>query len=538
MPLKSLNRSLAFLTRVSDILSSSLDYQTTLNSIAKIMVPEIADWCAVDMLNEEGVLVSVAVAHKDPEKMKWAEKFRKEYPVDLSAKGGVGDIFRTGKSAFYPVITDKMLVATAKDKRHLNLIRKIGMTSVIIVPIKTQDRVVGVISLISAESGRPYTEVALELAEQLASRAALAIENSLLYRAVEQERERLNRLLGNVPGVVWEAWGHPNQSSQRVNFVSAHVERMLGYTVADWLATPNFWLSIVHPADKEMAAQESAKIFQSGTGGVSRFRWLPKKGGPIWVEAHSFVIKDSKGIPIGMRGVTMDISERMELERRKDEFISTASHELKTPITTIKGYTQILYNYFEPDEKASYYLKKMDAQVNRLTTLVNDLLDVSKIQAGKLEFDIEAFDINELVEDIVEDLAQTTERHQIVVDSKGDGTVRADKYRISQVLINFLSNAIKYSPQADKIFVQTQSTAETVSVSVQDFGIGITKSNLSKIFERFFQIGSHIRPSFSGLGLGLYISTEIVKRHGGEIKVESEKGKGSTFIFILPKNLK
>lgn len=228
-------------------------------------------------------------------------------------------------------------------------------------------------------------------------------------------------------------------------------------------------------------------------------------------------------------------SERKELEERRDEFISIASHELKTPLTTIKGYTQILNQFLQKihDKKILLYLGKMEEQLNRLTKLVNDLLNVSKIQTNKLVLQKEEFKIDDLIKSIIEEM-QLTSKHQIIFESGSRGKrVWVDKYRISEVLINLLTNAIKFSPRSDKIYVRTSFDANIV-VSVQDFGIGITKKDKDRIFQRFFQADTKIRRSFQGLGLGLYISSEIIRQHGGTIWMDSVKGKGSTVFFSLP----
>ncbi len=229
-----------------------------------------------------------------------------------------------------------------------------------------------------------------------------------------------------------------------------------------------------------------------------------------------------------------EIEKRKELERQKDEFISIASHELKTPVTTIKSYTQILQAQLKEQEKPSMYLSKMNSQVDRLTSLITDLLDVSKIQAGKLKLQKEEFNIEELVKDISDDIQYEENQHKIKINSNiSNISVLADRYRISQVLINLISNAIKYSPQAKKVVITLSSDNQNVTVKIKDFGIGISKSDQKKVFERFFQAKNDVRQSYSGLGLGLYISSEIIRQHQGSMWVESQKGKGTTFAFSL-----
>jgi PAS domain S-box-containing protein len=391
-----------------------------------------------------------------------------------------------------------------------------------------------VLTLVSTESKRTFTRLDVATAEQLAARASLAIENAMLYEDVEKERQRLKELVASVPGVVWEAYGKPDEASQRINFVSDYVEKMLGYTVQEWLETPNFWLSIVHPDDKQIAAEEALKKFRDDAESANRFRWIAKSGKLVWVEAHSRAITDKKGKKVGMRGVTMDVTERIELERRKDEFISIASHELKTPITSIKVFNQLLQKKFKEDDQASRYLNRMNVQIDKLTTLISDLLDVSKIQAGKLELRKEPLRLDSLVREIAETIDATAQNHHVEVRGSVSREVYADHDRIGQVIVNMLTNAIKYSPDSEKVVVTMSETADGATVSVTDYGVGIPDEHKDKIFERFYRVYDTRDKTFPGLGMGLYISEVIVRRHDGKMWFESTSGSGSTFHFRIP----
>lgn len=231
-----------------------------------------------------------------------------------------------------------------------------------------------------------------------------------------------------------------------------------------------------------------------------------------------------------------DITVRQQLEQQKDEFVSIASHELKTPITSVKAYTQILGKRFQKagDIKSAELIAKMDAQLDKLTDLIGDLLDVTKIEAGRIQFHEGHFDFNELVEETVEQLQRTTEKHHIEQKLQPTKTVYGDRERLGQVLINFLTNAIKYSPHANKIIVSTVIDTNNVILSVQDSGVGLSKEEQEKVFERFYRVGGSDQATYPGLGLGLYIASDIIKRHKGRVWVESIKAKGSTFYFSLP----
>jgi signal transduction histidine kinase len=224
------------------------------------------------------------------------------------------------------------------------------------------------------------------------------------------------------------------------------------------------------------------------------------------------------------------------LSKQKDEFIGIASHELKTPVTSIKGYTQILKIRFaqEKNMRAVEMLTRMDRQIDKLTFLINDLLDVTKIEGGKFQFHRSYFDFNELVAEIAEEIQQTTSAHTIITKLALTSKIYGDKERIGQVITNFLSNAIKYSPNSAQIILTTLKEARRITLCVQDFGIGISKEKQEKVFDRFFRVSGSKEDTFPGLGLGLFISAEIIKRHNGTVSVKSIKNKGSTFCFSLP----
>lgn len=221
----------------------------------------------------------------------------------------------------------------------------------------------------------------------------------------------------------------------------------------------------------------------------------------------------------------------------RDNFISIASHELKTPLTSLKIYSELLSRQSDKmGDKANSISDKIHSQVDKLTQLISDLLDVSRIQSGKLEIRSEELDLTSCVHEIVGDLKHIGKRHKIIVKGELSQKVYADKTRIEQVLVNLITNAIKYSPKADKVIIRLQSNHKNAIVSIRDFGIGIDKRDQKRIFDRFYRANTPDRNSFAGLGLGLYITREIVKKHGGEVMVKSQKGKGSVFSFTVPYN--
>jgi len=232
-----------------------------------------------------------------------------------------------------------------------------------------------------------------------------------------------------------------------------------------------------------------------------------------------------------------DITERKEIERRKDDFLSIASHELKTPLTTIKGYMQILERNV-PEEASDKYnntLDKVIKQVDRLNNLISELLNVSRIQTGNIELHESSFDFDKMVKEVIDGFQASAHHHKIILKGKTDTTVMADESHIIQVLTNLLSNAMKYGPESEIIEVTISNVSEFVKVSVKDSGVGMSAEDKKKVFERFYR-SNDIQKNFPGMGIGLYICDQIIKNHQGTLWVESEKGKGATFSFTLPKN--
>lgn len=403
-----------FLAEAGAVLASSLDYDTTLQAIANLCVPRLADWCTIDVLEQTGPR-QVAVAHPDPEKMKLVDEFKKSYPIDWQSLTGAPNVMRTGVRELYPRITDEMLLAASKSEKHYQTLRDLGMRSVLVVPLRGLNKTLGAITLIYAESHKAYSEEEIELSEELARRAGIAVENAL--------------------------------------------------------------------------------YFENATRAI-------------------------------------------EL---RDEFLSIASHELKTPITSLKLQLQMAKRRISsPDLVAADsgpMLEKMVAvsmrQADRLTNLIEDLLNVSRIQAGKLSLDLENVNLNHLIHEVVDRLQEQLEEARSTVELQlaPELTGKWDPSRLDQVLVNLISNAIKYAP-GKPIRIETSHKNERALIRVQDSGPGIPPEKHALIFERFERAidSRHV----SGLGLGLYIAKEIVESLEGTLHVESKVGQGACFVIELP----
>lgn len=221
------------------------------------------------------------------------------------------------------------------------------------------------------------------------------------------------------------------------------------------------------------------------------------------------------------------------LLRKKDEFLNIASHELKTPLTSLKAYMQLLQKQGGgvklPQDIATRSLKQMQ----RMEKLIADLLDVSKISNGKLDYNMATLNFADLLNETVESIQIISPSHQIIIKNNPDAVLMGDRSRLDQVLINYLTNAIKYSPDDDKVIISSEKQGSDLVVSIQDFGIGIEQEHINKLYDRFYRADSTIA-NYAGMGLGLFVTSEILIRHGGSFWLESTPAKGSTFFFKLP----
>ncbi|MGV3704536.1 MAG: PAS domain S-box protein [Arcticibacter sp.] len=268
---------------------------------------------------------------------------------------------------------------------------------------------------------------------------------------------------------------------------------------------------------------------------------MTKDGKMIPISVSISPIMSSSGKIIGASKIARDISEQKKiydqlkvLNAKKDEFIGLASHELKTPLTSINGYLQILAMRMTDDKNKSF-LEKTQQQVKKLSSLVEDLLDISKIEAGKLSFATEEFDICEIIEDAVDLISHANNSYHITFQpAVSSCLLTGDAHRIEQVIINLMTNAIRYSPGSDAIEIFLNEESDEIKVGVKDYGVGIAPEKLTNIFSRFYRVNEG-NANVSGLGIGLYLCHEIVTRHGGKIWAESVPGEGSTFWFTVPR---
>ena len=241
-------------------------------------------------------------------------------------------------------------------------------------------------------------------------------------------------------------------------------------------------------------------------------------------------------LKITKKRLEAELEAGKQVQRQKDDFIGMASHELKTPLTSLTAIIQVLNIKLKNNEDAfvAGALGKANTQVKKMSTLINGFLNISRLESGKILIEKQKFQLDQLVKELIEEVQFTVTGHAIVYDGCGPVEIFADRDKIGSVMSNLLSNAIKYAPKSEYINVKCQLVDQHVRISVADQGIGVAEQDLDKLFDRYYRVEASNTKHIAGFGIGLYLSAEIVKQHGGTIWAESEKGKGSTFYFELP----
>ena len=352
-------------------------------------------------------------------------------------------------------------------------------------------------------------------------------EHKKTEEALQESETGFRQLADLMPQQVWTA----NEKGE-LDYVNLITTNYFGKSEAEIVGEG--WQSVVHRNDIDGVIKSWLKCVQDLTPYQVEFRLKGKDDSYRWhlSRASSFINNNKQ---VRWFGTNTDIEVHKGNEQKKDEFISMASHELKTPVTTLKGYAQLLQLRFEKEGNTELagMVTKMDSQINKLTKLIGDFLNVSNIAGEHFKLDKHDFNFKMLVEESVSSVQLTSPKHEIIIENNEAIEYNGDRLRLEQVFTNFLNNAIKYSPNADKVILNSSIQSNNIVVSIQDFGIGIEKENLSKIFDRFYRV-DNTEMKFQGLGLGLYISSEIIKAHKGSFWIESELGKGSIFYFLLP----
>ncbi len=403
--------------------------------------------------------------------------------------------------------------------------------SIICVPLKVGDEILGAMEIVNNIKNRKFSEYELEMLLNLSYETSIALHKAILYGEVNLEREKMKKILENIGDGLVILDGRKrlsmfnNVASNFFILSSDHVNKRCTEVLKCRNLNGELMCSEC-PLDK--------MVFQ----GISIMQYEMK----IWNGQKEFILGcNLSGIWEGRRVVNFilalrDISLIKELDKMKSEFVANVSHELKTPLTAIKGYSELLMKMNLPPERVRNYYQIIYKEAERLTQLINDLLDVSRIESGKIELKKDMVEIRKIIRERASFFQTQTSKHKIILQFPEYPTfVLGDNSRLTQVIHNLLDNAIKYSPNGGNIWARVMDKMEDIIIEIQDQGVGIPPEHLPHIFDRFYRIDSSLRKSTSGTGLGLSIVKSIIEAHNGKISVTSKVGEGTTFIIKLPR---
>ena len=509
-------------------LASSLDYEATLQRVAWIAVPRLADWCFVDLIDAQGILRRVAVAHADP-----AQRALAGQAMQAAAGAPVGaEATRGGASLLIERADDVANLEGVQERAQAALLREMAPRSVIVVPLSVGGRVHGSMTLLTtAYSDRRLRPQDHALAEQLGRRSAVAMLNARLYRDAHAAEARYRGLFEGTKDAIL-VFDHAgicvdvNPALTQMTRFSR--QEIVGHPVSQ-VASGGPW------EDGKLAALRREGQWRG------EFTLHRREGEPVVVEA----LITQVALPAGpaFAGVLRDVTERRQFEEMQEEFLTSLAHDLKNPMTTVRGQTQLwlrrLRRGAAPDAGVlETSLQGVEAASLRMTHLLDELADVMRLRAGhEIELQRHHTDLVDLARRSITELARTTDRHEIrLLSDQPKIFGEWDAGRVERVVVNLLGNAIKYSPAGGVIDVRVTRTCDEAGcmaiLSVTDPGVGIPADDLERIFERF-QRATNVR-SIAGTGIGLSGVRRIVELHGGTITVESVEGKGSTFTVCLP----
>jgi signal transduction histidine kinase len=518
---QTLRKRMTFLAEASELLASSLDYNRTLRQLAKLCVPELADWCTIDMLGPDGEIERLAVAHQDPEKVRWARELQDRYPPGRESPRGVAQVLRSGAPEFFPELPPDVLDEAIGDDDELRrIVDELGLRASICVPLIARGRTLGALTLIAAETHSLYTQTDFDLATELARRAAVAVDNAGLFREAERGANAAQALAYVADGVVLlDREGrvrHWNAAAARITCLAE--EDALGRPVRELVPgweTLAALVPLVPPGD---APRPATLPLALSTGE----RWVAVTG-----------VGFEQGTVYALR----DVTEEHVLEKARSDFVATASHELRTPLAAVYGAVRTLRrpDVVLTDEEHRQFLEMIESEATRLATIVDQILLTGQLDAGAVEIDAIECDPAEIAASVIDSATTHLPEHiSIALDPDGSPRIVCDENKLRQVLVNLVDNAVKYSPEGGEVEIRLRSEIGRCLIEVADRGLGIPAGELERIFEKFYRLDPQQKHGVGGSGLGLYICRELVERMDGQLTVESEPGRGSTFTVELP----
>jgi PAS domain S-box-containing protein len=522
---QALRERLAFLGEATALLTSSLELERTLERLTQLAVPLLADWCSISMLvAETGEIEQVVVAHQDPERQRWAQEMQArsrtimiDDEFDLTAR-----VIRTAEPLFLREVPQELLdEAVERDPNAAEALEEISIRSAITVPLRSGERAFGALTLVSEVKELDDTE--FELAQELAARAAIAVENARLYREAERRAEAALALAYVGDGVVLL------DSGGRVRFWNAATAAITGVREADALGrypaevVPG-WDELTRLAElADAAAPERARPVTVPIATASGDRWIAVTG-----------VAFDEGVVYALR----DVSDEQALERARSDFVATASHELRTPLAAVYGAARTLRrtDIEIPAEQRDRFLEIIVSETERLTAIVSQILLAGQLEEGRVDVATTATDLRPLAESVLDSARlRAPEQVELRLEQNGDRAIAlADEDKLRQVLVNLLDNAIKYSPDGGDVVVELAGGQGHVRLAVRDHGLGIPPGEHERIFEKFYRLDPALTRGVGGSGLGLFISRELVSRMGGSLTVRSQPGEGAAFVVDLP----
>ncbi len=575
-----------FLDDVSVLLGASLDYDETLASIARLAVPRVADWAAIDLLEDDGSLRRVAMAHVDPRRMAVASEVRRRQHASGGNPSTVGAVIETGRPQLIEVVTDDMLVAKlGQTPDLLELVRGLGLASCIVVPLSVRGKAKGAISLVYAESHRRYGPTDLPFALELSRRAGYAIENALYVRDLHLAQQvkdlflrRAEHLQATATKLVRaenvDAIARAFQSDEPPSPVGARGWSLflragdkLELVAATRGARPAALARSSVPIDADTplseAAREGKPVWLRNTDDLlARYPGLRKESLrgdvqaraaiPLWAGDESigalgvlFPVEHAFGtderdyliavanlwaqalhrarlVEAEREAIRRALEAETQLTRRKDEFLAMLGHELRNPLAPIVTATSLLRRRGKTPERE---LEIIDRQARHMVRLIDDLLDISRITSGKLTLRRDSIDLREVVAQAIESTTPVFDDRQVRLHSDlgpSPIVVNGDRERLVQVFGNVLVNAAKFTPAGKAVFVSGMADGDRGTVHVRDEGRGIEPEMLPRVFELFTQGPQASDRPAGGLGLGLAIAHSIVSAHDGRIEIASD----------------
>jgi PAS domain S-box-containing protein len=517
------HEQVSFLAQASEAFTSSNEYSATLERIAQLAVPALADEVLIDMVGQDGRLERLAGAYAGSEKLDVIRELERRYPPAAEAPFGAGAVVRSGKPQIETEITDEMIEAVARDEEHAGLIRSLGLRSFMTVPLAVGESVLGAITFIVSTSERRYGPPDFAFAQELARRASVAIENAQL-RAETEERARASLVLDHVGEGVFLV-----DRSQIVRLWNPAAAAITG------LAED---VVVGRPAAQAIPGWDALRRRIPVAGSANPAQTSPEALPLDLGDREIWLLISGVSFPEGTVYAFRDMTEERGLRELQSEFVATISHELRTPVAAVYGAAMTLQQRSEhlDVEMRERLLAVVYDEASRLGRIIDDVLWASRLETGRLEFSFERVQPESIAESVV--AAATAHMPSgVSVELEAEPSlppIATDPDKVRQVLANVLDNAVKYSPEGGRIRFSVKPDRRFVRFSVSDEGIGIPAHEQPRIFEKFYRLDPNQTRGVGGTGLGLYISRELVRRMNGRIWVESNVGEGSIFHVELP----